>query len=176
MRIRSALVAVVACSLSMHALADWIRIGSWNIEKLGQSGEETQAKALADYIHLAGIDILALQEIYDNDGEDATKTNRQLTAVMALMNEATGEQWAYEMFAKMYENQKDRLTAIAWNMGRVEKVGRRLRIDIDRKDTDWYRHPHAVKFSAGSGRTDIVVIPVHMKSDFSGGRIGATPA
>jgi hypothetical protein len=63
---------------------------------------------------------------------------------------------------------KSQLCAVAWNKKRVSKVGEPMRIDV-REDNDphncWDRHPHAVKFSRADGKTDLVVVPLHMKAN-----------
>ena len=157
---------ILAASTSF---ADWIRLGSWNIEHLGRMEDEaTGPKAIAEYVHLSGLDILAMQEIYDNDGVGATKTNIQLNEAFEVLNQVAGHDWEYIMLPNKSSGDKSQLVAIAWNKDRVKKIGDELRISINRQGNEWDRHPHAIKFQAGTGMTDIVVIPVHMKANYNG--------
>ena len=66
-------------AIAQEHTGDWIRLGSWNIEKLGDSQNDDSApKALAEYIHISGVDVISLQEIGDNDDNPETRTNKQL--------------------------------------------------------------------------------------------------
>ncbi len=161
-------VCLTATLISAPASADWIRLGSWNIEKLGQSGEETGPKPVAEAIHLSGVDILAMQEVYDNDGDNKTKTNTQLAAAFEILDGIPGQTWKDAVLPNRSKSDKSQLVAIAWNTERVTKIKPALRLDIDRLATEWDRHPHAIQFSAGPDKTDIVVIPLHMKADYKG--------
>ena len=57
---------------------------------------------------------------------------------------------------------------VAWNAARVSPVGEPAIIELDHEGRLWNRHPHAMKFSAGAGRTDFVVVVLHMKSNVDG--------
>lgn len=171
----SAFIGLIAFTQLAHAEGH-IKIASWNIEHLGKREPKQEPKAIAEYLMLAGADVLALQEIYDTDDNVATRTNEQLDKTFALLNEQ-GHQWEYVLFANKKATDTSQLCGVAWNKKKVNKVGEPLRIEVkdDPKDdfSSWDRHPHAVKFSAGNGKTDFVVICVHMKSNVDGVQFGA---
>jgi predicted extracellular nuclease len=166
--VRTAMLGTLIALIGTIASADWLRLGSWNIEHLGSNEESTVPIALAEAIHLTGIDILALQEIYDNDERADTKANTQLDAAFAILNEIEGNNWTYEMLPNKSRRDTSQLVTVAWNQARVAKVGDAFRIPIEREGHEWDRHPHALKFSAGTGKTDIVLIALHMKADYRG--------
>ena len=167
MKIRTVLLAIATC-LSYNAMAaETIRIGTWNIERLGERNDETTAESVGNYIRSSEVDILALQEIKDTDPNRQIRTNTKLDSAFERLNRESSAQWQYRMFPNRGPTDTTQLAAVAWNSGRVEMVGSPMRIDLVRPendDNDWDRHPHAVKFSAGNEMTDIVVISVHMKS------------
>jgi predicted extracellular nuclease len=166
-----AVVLLLAASQGAFA-DDYVRIGSWNIEHLGKRAFGQHPKALAEHIELAAVDVLALQEIYDTDENDATRTNERLDAVFALINEHEGQDWAYTLLPKRQKDETYQLVGVAWNRHKVSKVGE-FSIPVEyASQYTWNRHPHAVKFSAGKGKTDFVVIPLHMKSNSDGVDIG----
>jgi endonuclease/exonuclease/phosphatase family metal-dependent hydrolase len=156
---------------------EYVKIGSWNIEHLGKRTQGQNPKALAEYIFLAGVDVLALQEIYDTDGKPDTRTNGKLDQVFELLNKLPGQKWQYRLFANANKKDTSQLCGVAWNTARVTLVGEPFRIPVVDDDPNdeyrlWDRHPHAVKFSAGKGKTDFVVIPLHMKSNVDGVQFG----
>jgi hypothetical protein len=113
-------------------------------------------------------DVLALQEIYDNDDEGTTRTNAELDTAFAMLNEEGDADWKYELFPNKGDNDKSQLCGVAWNAKKVNKAGDTLRIDVsDDNDSynSWDRAPHAIKLTRGSGKTDFVIIPLHMKAN-----------
>lgn len=155
-----------------------IRVGAWNIEWLGVPGSRSgpardvaqEPEDLADYILASGVDVLALAEISEVP-EDGRRTNESLVAALKIVDAQTDGRWTHRIIpARTGRNQH---TAIAWNAGRVELVGD---IDVivpdDRRSAQdsplWPRPAAAARFSAGPGRTDFVVIPVHQKSNYDG--------
>jgi predicted extracellular nuclease len=166
--INTTLIGVLAICTQAAIAQDWIRVASWNIKHLGQDGEDSSPKAIAEHISIAGADVLAFQEIYDNDNTSGTKTNSQLSEAFEIINQRPGNDWEYEMLPNRDEEDTSQLVVISWNNERVSKEGSAHRIPIDRTGSEWDRHPHAIKFSAGSGKTDLVVIPLHMKADYQG--------
>lgn len=154
------------------------RIGAWNIEWLGAPGSRSgpakgvaqQADDIARCILLARVDVLALAEICDDDGDNSKHTNKTLDAAVAALG-VGGQTWEYRLFEKKVAADKNQLTGVAWNTGRASLVGEPLKIPVVDRDKEmrvWDRHPHAAKFSFGVGRTDVVIIPVHMKSNRGG--------
>ncbi|MCY6383429.1 endonuclease/exonuclease/phosphatase family protein [Hoeflea prorocentri] len=147
----------------------FLQIASWNIEHLSGSSREAKrqsAFALADHIEMAGVDIIALQEIYVteadeeiqlNDGgptisSSATddRRNAELDVVCYLLQEHLGDPWSYLILPNRNAGDKSQLCAVMWNANRVQKTAH-MKIDVPHKDGDdnlWDRAPHAVKFSA----------------------------
>lgn len=144
-----------------------LKIGSWNIEHYGKNKKGGQNPGdVADYIALAGVDVLALQELYDTDHMKGTRRNAALDATISALNKNKGHDWEYLMFPNRQQNDSSQLCGIAWNKARVTRDGDPFKIPMIAKSTFnlWDRHPHALKFSAGTGKTDFVVIPLHMKA------------
>jgi endonuclease/exonuclease/phosphatase family metal-dependent hydrolase len=161
--------ALMLVAMTPAAFADeWMTIGSWNIENLGKGQGGQKPKALAEHLQLVGLDVLALQEIHDDDGNAATHRNSKLDATFAILNTRPGNDWEYVLFPKREASDTTQLTGVAWNKKRVSKVGDPLKIAVVDNDPQfdlWKRHPHAVEFSVASGKTDFVIIPLHMKSN-----------
>jgi endonuclease/exonuclease/phosphatase family metal-dependent hydrolase len=153
----------------------WLTIASWNIERLPKDDDAQSALALAEHLELAGVDLLALQEISDTDS-GAPRRNRRLDEVFAIVNQKPGQTWEYRLFPKKDPTDDKQLVGVAWNTAVLSIVGDPLRIGVADDSSDefntWDRDPHAVKFTAGAGRTDFVVIPVHMKSNVDGVQFG----
>ncbi|MCO6459177.1 MAG: lamin tail domain-containing protein [Pirellulaceae bacterium] len=184
--LRTVPLAVCLATLAILAIrppgaaAEELRIGAWNIEQLGSPdyrsqparGVAQQPADLAAHLLLARVDLLALEEIGDTDGRDTTRTNATIDETLRIMNQTGGQDWTYRLLPKKDLSQTYQLTGVAWNRRKVVLVGEPWRIPV-RDDPDdqldpWQRHPHALKFSAGEGRTDFVLIPVHMKSNVGG--------
>jgi predicted extracellular nuclease len=145
---------------------EFIRIGSWNIQNLGDRDWGQHPKALAQHIQLAAVDIIALQEIYDTDNDDTKRTNGKLNEVFDLINQQEGQDWVYKLFPKRDLTDIVRHCGIAWNRNKLTMVGEEFRIPVEYTSIQtWKRQPYAVKFTAGTNKTDFVVISVHMKSN-----------
>ena len=155
----------------------YLHVGAWNIEHFGKDDDRRENRyAIAEHLELAGVDILALQEIYITNAADfqggAAGCNDHLDGAMALLREHTGHDWQYELFRNRSQNDTSQLCGVVWNGSKVEHRGT-LRLDVPRTVDDdefgelwiWDRVPHAVHFSAGDGKIDLAVIPVHMKSN-----------
>ncbi len=161
--------------------ADTIRVGAWNIETLGtpQSrdyrkkrethgfGVARQPDDLAAQIHRLDLDVLALAEIDDTSPKDAGRSNRVLDNTFRVINREADQDWSYVLFPKYSHYANTQLTGIAWNRAKISRLGDWYRVELGERTThyaEWDRHPHAMKFSRGKGRTDFVVIPIHMKA------------
>lgn len=168
-----------------HSLAwaqEKIRVGAWNIETLGSPysrdyrrqsrehgfGISRRPPDLALQIRKLDLDILALQEIDDTEQDDGRATNRILDRTILILNQDPHHDWTYRLFAKRRRQSDIQHTGLAWNRKRVRSLGRPFRVPVTdinrRKFALWDRHPHAMKFTRGPGRTDFVVIPIHMKA------------
>lgn len=147
----------------------FLQIASWNIEHLsGASRKEKKqsAYALADHIEMAGIDIVALQEIYvtdleeevrlfdhhppiENHGEEGRR-NRELDVVCHLLGEHLGDPWRYLILPNRAPGDKSQLCAVMWNTKRATR-STVMRIPVEHKVDGmalWDRAPHAVKFTS----------------------------
>ena len=164
----SATLLLLAGHASVYA--QHVMVGSWNIENLGDRDFGQHPKALAQHIDLSGADVLALQELHDTNGAGAPYANSVLDEVLETLNELPGQDWTYEMFANRDASATARLAGIMWNQEVVSKTGETFRVPVEFGDSEevWKRVPTAVKFSAGDGMTDFVVISLHMKSNSSG--------
>lgn len=152
-----------------------VRIGSWNMHWLGRSDRrgntEQSPEDIAKYIDASKVAILAINEVSFNDGTEALPQNKSLKRAMALLKAKTGDDWEHRLFLRDDPRDVDLLCGVAWNTSKVKLIEKPMRIGIRRSkrwQDIWNRHPYAVKFSTGEGKTDVVVIPVHMKSNFGG--------
>lgn len=162
-----------------------IRIGSWNIEHLGNPGARNgpgrdhlqDPRDLADYIQYAKVDILVVQEVTANKGTppgfaSQYKTNKQLYDAFQILNRK-GAKWQHVLFPKARFADEHQRIGIAWNAAKVKPVGEIFRIPVknglssQRKDM-WNRNCHAMKFSYKEGLTDFVVVGMHLKSNYQG--------
>src|SRR4051794_35340520 len=77
--------------------ADQLIVGAWNIEHCGQPGDMTDPLQIAEYIESSHVDLLGLEEIYDTDGNEATRTNSKLDAAFQKLNMNSANAWEYEL-------------------------------------------------------------------------------
>jgi endonuclease/exonuclease/phosphatase family metal-dependent hydrolase len=159
-----------------------ITIASWNIEWLGspsqRSGEgkgvAQDPADLADAIKRSEATIIALQEISPtatpNAGPNDNPRSNELDAVVSKL----GNGWRYLLFPS---RSGDQFTGFLYNSTAVSLVtdreGDAWRVPVPTRKSSqgsglWVRPPTAVKFSTGAGKTDLVLIVVHMKADFDG--------
>ena len=171
----------VAASSGTPPLAA-ITIASWNIEWLGnpsqRSGEgkgvAQDTAELAEAIKRSEAAVVALQEISPtgtpNAGRNDEPRSKELDAIAAKL----GGGWRYLLFPS---RSGDQFTGFLYNSGIVSLVSDRegdaWRVPVPTRRSSqgsglWVRPPTAVKFSAGAGKTDFVLIVVHMKADFDG--------
>lgn len=169
-----------------------IGIGSWNIQWLGNptAGKRTAQDAadVASYVKAGAVDVLALAEISrTSTDQDGAARNATLDAALSVLNQENRAQWRYVLFPKREGARapEDQWVGVAWNERQVRRQGAPIRVpaDIDPareksikdqfpaagSDTVIFtRWPHAVRFSAGEGKTDWLVVPVHLKSNTDG--------
>ena len=165
-----------------------LRIGSWNIEWLGRPDDRSgqgrgvaqSTDDLADYIDVAKVSVLALQEIVPDTSGDSPRSD-ELDAALAVVSRESGGDWQYMLFPGRSET--DQLCGVAWDdrvvtpqpiKGATAGGGRALRLPLaagrsSQGSTLWHRAPHLVRFAGRvPGRTDFAVIVVHMKADYQG--------
>ncbi len=150
----------------------YLQIGSWNIEHLSKEGRKESPYALADHVEMAGVQVLALQEIYDTSPPGGGRRNRELTKVCQLLKEHSGDDWEYELFPNRNADDTSQLCGVLWNATLVEKSPA-LKIDVQHSVDGmslWDRTPHAVKLSVkyGQDSKSVVLVPLHMKSNYGG--------
>jgi predicted extracellular nuclease len=159
--------ALCLCGPGAWLSADeYVKVGAWNIQNLGDRMWGQHPAAFAEHVLMAGVDILALEEIWDNDGADDRITNTKLDETFARVNEEPGHDWTYRLFPKRDESDLMQHLGVAWNRARLELVGEPLRLVVDYANAaTWNRTPYAVKFRVREGASDFVLIPLHMKSN-----------
>ena len=150
----------------------YIHIGSWNIEHFSRvdDGNDENVYALTEHIEMGSLDALALQEIYVTHKDLAgNRKNKELDIVLLLLNEHTSFAWEYEIYENKHSGDKSQLCGILWNTDVLDKL-RVFKIPVVEKVDEmhlWDRTPHAIKFKF-ENKTDFIIIPVHMKSNFGG--------
>ncbi|MDX2016258.1 MAG: hypothetical protein SFY95_01300 [Planctomycetota bacterium] len=169
---------------------DVLRIGAWNIEWLGKpalrsgpaSNVAQSPEDLADVIRFANVDVLGLAEVVTTQRGTPIRSP-EIEAVIDVLNAGAPARWRYVLFPGRATG--DQLTGVMWNTSRVralapdgtpwdERTHRPWALPIDgtrrsaQNSALWNRPPHAMKFSAGPGRSDFVLVMVHMKADYQG--------
>lgn len=174
-----ALLVLVFGLATYSGAADEILVGAWNIEFLGRpnqrdnsgKGIPQQPSDLAHYIKNSGVSLLGLEEVCVEPKDASTLTNKTLAETIKLLNSDSGADWKYVMFGGRGKKKKVQLTGMVWNEKILTPVGEPFRVPMKipaRKQGEpiyWDRWATAMKFSAGQGKTDVVIIPVHMKSN-----------
>lgn len=148
----------------------YLNVGSWNIEHFGKADDNSENQyAIAEHIELSGVDILALQELYDTS--DNELRNVHIEEALDLVEEHTGDKWGYEIFPNRSRSDKSQLCGITWNTSKVSKektiqIPVKTKVQYEGKEMLlWDRLPHAVKFKTDEGKTDLIAISIHMKSN-----------
>ena len=168
--------------IAPHVVAwDKIRVGAWNIETLGTPQSRDYRKKrkshgfnvartptkLATQIRQLELDVLVVIEIDDTAPEDGVPNNRVLRDTLKILNRDPQSDWTYVLFPKYSHYAHSQHVGIAWNRARIAQNGDWYRVELGQRTSgywEWDRHPHAMQFSRGEGRTDFVIIPIHMKA------------
>jgi endonuclease/exonuclease/phosphatase family metal-dependent hydrolase len=163
-----------------------LRLGSWNIENLGSpksrrgpgEGVLQDYRDLAKYIRSARVDLLALQEITpDGPAPEGFprkyRTSSVLTRTFNELNKIPGNGWKHILFPKAKPADEHQWTGIAWKSAKVKVVGDIVQLPVSHRRSSkgsnlWDRNVHAIMFSAGPGKTDFVVMVVHLKANTTG--------
>lgn len=156
------------CDLRSRVMS-FLQIASWNIEHL--SGQPRMARrqsayALADHIEMAGIDLIALQEVYVTPWEDEVrlfdnqpviatrahtdKRNSDLDVVCYLLEEHLDTPWQYVILPNRQSGDRSQLCAVMWNAKRISLAGVQA-LDVAHKANDmnlWDRKPHLLTFTS----------------------------
>ena len=147
----------------------FLQIASWNIEHLSGHPRvirRQSAYALADHIEMAGIDLIALQEIYVTAPNEEVrlfenqpiiqsrahteKRNSDLDIVCYLLEEHLDIPWKYIILPNRQAGDKSQLCAILWSTNRLT-IGDILPLNVKHKFENlnlWDRRPHLVSFSS----------------------------
>jgi hypothetical protein len=147
----------------------FLQVASWNIEHLSGASRKDKRQsvyALADHIEMAGIDVIALQEVYVTDPDEelrlfenqpviesratSERRNADLDATCYLLEEHLDVRWEYLILPNRSDGDKSQLCALMWNTTRVQPTAvKRLAVEhsID-GDALWDRAPHAVTFTS----------------------------
>lgn len=167
-------------------------------ERSGQGqGTAQSPDDIASYIDAADVQALALEEIVATSSEGSLGNTRprsaELDAAFAILNKKPGASWQYVLNPGRGGGGRgvsgggggdEQLTGIAWNAARVTAINDdgkpwdpfadrpwRLPIKSGRSAQGsglWNRPPHAMKLSFGPGKTDVVLVVLHMKADYNG--------
>jgi endonuclease/exonuclease/phosphatase family metal-dependent hydrolase len=152
----------------------FIQVASWNVEHLSghpRADRRQSAFALADHIEMAGIDVIALQEIYVTDpaevvtlsktpgappvdvaAEESSRRNSDLDVVCAVLKEhLDGEpDWRYMILPNRASGDTSQLCSVLWNTARVT-LKTVLPLAVSHKEDGmnlWDRKPHLVSFTS----------------------------
>lgn len=146
----------------------FLQIASWNIEHLGgapRAERKQSAFALADHIEMAGIDVIALQEIYLTPPDEEVRLapnrppiasrarsalrNSDLDIVCHLLEEHLEAPWAYEILPNRDAGDTSQLCAVMWNTTRLA-LDQVMALPVDHEaagDKLWDRKPHLLGFT-----------------------------
>lgn len=147
----------------------FLQIASWNIEHLSgqaRAARRQSAYALADHIEMAGIDLLALQEVYLTPSDEevrlfdnqpviesrahSTRRNSDLDIVCYLLEEHTDEPWKYVIVPNRQAGDRSQLCAVMWNTKRLTLSDlRSLNVAHSAGEYSlWDRKPHLLSFTS----------------------------
>jgi predicted extracellular nuclease len=165
------------------AFSQQIVVGAWNIEwlgfadKRGKPGKDVvqSPKDLSDYIAQCKVDVLALEEIGVDENSEPFRS-KPLDQVFDQLKENHNQTWQYVLFPKANYDEgtedfivRGQHTGLAWCTSKATMVGEPFRVPVGENQTYgikfWERGANAVKLSFGSGKSDVVFIPIHLKSN-----------
>jgi endonuclease/exonuclease/phosphatase family metal-dependent hydrolase len=179
----SAIVGILICANVAMVDAQERRIGAWNIEWLGfpnmrgRPGKDVEQlpAELASYIADAQLDVLALEEIGVDQGSQPW-TSKHLDAVFQELKTKHEQDWQYLLFGKAnYPDGTEDFVVrgqhvgLAWRKDRAKLVGEPFAVPTGENELYgikfWERRANAIKLSFGEGKSDMVFVPVHLKSN-----------
>lgn len=170
-------VLILTPSYFLAQPPDEIIIGSWNVQWLGTPESRNQGILqnpgdLAVYIHNSKVDILALEEITDTEmfryNMSEPRTNYVLNQTFNLLNKHLKTKWRYKLFPKRRTGENTQLTGIAWNEKTIKNIGESFRFLPDTMPNSpryWDRFATATKVQPQNGKSDFLIIPLHMKAN-----------
>ncbi|MCA1579058.1 MAG: hypothetical protein LC794_17040 [Acidobacteria bacterium] len=147
----------------------FLQVASWNIEHLSGQPRATRRQtvyALADHIEMAGLDLLALQEVYltpedeevrlfENQPVIASRAhsalrNSDVDAVCYLLEEHSDAPWKYVILPNRASDDRSQLCAVMWDTTRLTlDIIRALDVlhSVDGYSL-WDRRPHLLSFQS----------------------------
>lgn len=147
----------------------FLQVASWNIEHLSgqpRAARRQSAYALADHIEMAGIDVLALQEVYLTPSDEevrlfenqpiiqtrahTNKRNSDLDVVCYLLEEHLDSPWKYVIVPNRQAGDRSQLCAVMWNTQRLNLAGMEpldVKHTLDGQSL-WDRKPHLLSFTS----------------------------
>lgn len=147
----------------------FLQVASWNIEHLSgqpRADRRQSAYALAEHIEMAGIDIIALQEIYVTPSDEevrlfdnqpiiesrahSIRRNADLDIVCYLLEEHLDSPWKYVILPNRAEDDKTQLCAVMWNTKRLTLANIRPLDVLHSSDgyNLWDRKPHLLTLTS----------------------------
>jgi hypothetical protein len=147
----------------------FLQVASWNIEHLSgqpRAARRQSAYALADHIEMAGIDLLALQEVYLTPSDEdvrlfddqpviesrahSTRRNSDLDIVCYLLEEHMDAPWRYVILPNRQAGDRSQLCAAMWDTKRLTLESLRP-LDVAHSVGEyslWDRKPHLLSFTS----------------------------
>jgi len=120
---------------------------------------------------MAGIDVLAIQELYVTYENDQGRRNEHLDKTCDLLKEHTEFDWKYILLANRNSDDTSQLCGYLWNDSIVNFVDM-LPIPVKHTIDDlwlWDRKPHAVKFATKNPilghKRKFICVCLHMKAN-----------
>lgn len=148
----------------------FLQLASWNIEHLSghpRTIRRQSAYALTDHIEMAGIDLIALQEVYVTPSDKevrlfdnqpvvhsrahSQRRNSDLDIVCYLLEEHLDIPWRYIILPNRQPGDQSQLCAVLWNTQRLT-IGDVRPLDVQHRANGlnlWDRKPHLLSFTSG---------------------------
>ena len=147
----------------------FLQVASWNIEHLSglpRAKRRQSAYALTDHIEMAGIDLLALQEVYLTPTDEevrmfdnqpviesravSERRNSDLDIVCYLLEEHLEVPWKYVILPNRQAGDRSQLCAVMWNANRL-RLGDVRALNVAHSVEGqklWDRRPHLLSFTS----------------------------
>src|SRR5439155_11875786 len=104
------------------------RLGTWNIEWLGNPAKRRKAaqkaEDIAAYIAASKVELLGLNEISIDGEADGLLSNRTLVAACKLLRGRDRGDWRHLRFPSADKENKDQVCGVARNASRWSRVGK----------------------------------------------------
>jgi endonuclease/exonuclease/phosphatase family metal-dependent hydrolase len=142
------LLLILLFLLPSQALAEGLRIASWNIQNLGQG----QQKSYPALVTIASrFDLLAIQEVMNAEA---------VKRLQAELKQATGEEWGLLYSHLIGRGSYQEKYAFVWRESAVRYVDGAV-VYIDKSDK-FIREPFAARFETRDGKHRFVLATVHI--------------